>query len=111
MTQHFSGNIERKSAAKLNADAKPMFLVNGVSPLPFSSGRTGRIWREMDIQGMVKTQRHQKHSVLIINNSRLSRRCCSESFRLVLDIYYIYIWKQNVWIKETHDIISKVLTS
>lgn len=46
----------------------------------------------MDIQGMVKTQRHQKHSVLIMNNSRLSRRCCGESFRLVSDIYYIYIY-------------------
>lgn len=55
----------------MKTDAKPMFLVNGVSPLPFSSGWTGRICREMDIQGMVKTQRHQKHSVLIIVNSWL----------------------------------------
>lgn len=61
-----------KLQPEMNADAKPMFLVNGVSPLPFSSGWTGRMWREMDIQGMVKTQRHQKHSVLIIINSRLS---------------------------------------
>lgn len=60
-----------KLQPEMNADAKPMFLVNGVSPLPFSSGWTGRMWREMDIQGMVKTQRHQKHSVLIIINSRL----------------------------------------
>lgn len=55
--------ILKETAAKMKTDAKPMFLVvNGVSPLPFSSGWTGRICREMDIQGMVKTQRHQKHS-------------------------------------------------
>lgn len=55
----------------MNTDAKLMFLVNGVSPLPFSSGWTEGTGREMDIQGMVKTQRHQKHSVLIIIKSRL----------------------------------------
>lgn len=55
----------------MNTDAKPMFLVNGVSPLPFSSGWTGRICREMDIQGMVKTQRHQKHSAYHYQQSTL----------------------------------------
>lgn len=49
----------------MNTDAKPMFLVNGVSPLPFSSGWTEEISRKTDIQGMVKTQRHEIHSVLI----------------------------------------------
>lgn len=69
--QHFSLSINKrpKTAAKMNTDAKLMFLVNGISPLPFSSGWTGRICRETDIQGMVKTQCHQKHSALIIINS------------------------------------------
>lgn len=63
----------------MNTDAKPMFLVNGVSPLPFSSGWTGRICREMDIQGMVKTQRNQKHSELqMINSQEAARHAATE---------------------------------
>lgn len=106
MNQHFSPVVKTKSrtAAKMNTDAKPMFLVNGVSPLPFSSGCTGRICREMDIQGMVKTQRHNKHcadhhqhlwcysKLLLLAKVSLRCRFCNEFVRKDIALN-IFVWR------------------
>lgn len=56
LRQHFRGKTERKSAAKLSADAKPVLSVNGTltSPLLLWADREDV---EGNIQGMVKTQR------------------------------------------------------
>lgn len=45
-----------KTAAKMKTDAKPTFVVNRVSPLPFSSGRSGRkrTYREWSKHNAIK---------------------------------------------------------